>query len=234
MKIFAGILLSSIALGSTNLSAAQDVGVGVKAGTLGYGADFSMTITKTINARVSLTALSIDSQAETITVGDSSDQGTVNATADIDFGSSALLFDWHVFDGTFHLTAGLIRADIGVDFRGTLNDDFIINGQAVSVDDINGQITGEVILSDSYKPYIGLGWGRKASADSGFSFSAELGIAYVDPEVRLNATVNPSAASLITQAELDARLDEAQDSANNDLADLDIWPVLSIGVNYAF
>lgn len=76
----------------SNLNAA-DVGVGVKAGTLGYGADFSVTLTKTINARVSLTSLNIDSQAETVTVGDSSDEGSINSTADIDFGSSALLFD---------------------------------------------------------------------------------------------------------------------------------------------
>jgi hypothetical protein len=41
MNIYAGMLLSSIALGASNLNAA-DVGVGVKAGTLGYGADFSV------------------------------------------------------------------------------------------------------------------------------------------------------------------------------------------------
>jgi hypothetical protein len=230
MKIFAGILLSSITLGATNVNAA-DVGVGVKAGTLGYGADFSVTLAKSINARISLTTLSIDSQAETITVGDASNEGTINTSADIDFGSSALLFDWHVFDGTFHLTAGIVKADIGVNFSGSLSDSFTIDGQEVSVSDISGPITGEIKVSDSYKPYIGLGWGRKAAADSGFSFSAELGAAFVDPEVRLNGTL---AGSRITQAELDARLDAARNSAKNDLADLKIWPVASIGVNYAF
>lgn len=232
MKIYASVLISSVALGASNLNAA-DIGVGAKVGTLGYGADFSVSLTKTINARVSLTTLNIDSQAETVTVGDSSNEGTINAKADIDFGSSALLFDWHVFDGTFHLTAGLIKADVGATLRGILNDDFIINGQVVTPTDINGGVvTGDITVSDSYKPYIGVGWGRKAAVDSGFSFSAELGIAYVDPEVNLNATVNP--ASVYTQAELDALLKEAQESADNDLADLNIWPVLSIGVNYAF
>ena len=233
MKLLAGIPLILMTLGSYNLNAA-DVGVGAKVGTLGYGADFSVTLTKTINARLSLTTLSIDTQTETVTVGDSTNQGTINATADIDFGSSALLFDWHVFDGTFHLTAGLMKADVSADLRGILNDEFTINGQTVTVNDISGPITGNITVSDSYKPYIGIGWGRKAAADSGFSFSAELGVVYVDPEVRLNATVNPAAVSGITQAELDARLNEAQDSADNDLADLDLWPVISIGVNYAF
>jgi hypothetical protein len=233
MKIYAGILLSSIALGASNLNAA-DVGVGVKAGTFGYGADFSVSLTKTINARVSLTTLDVDSQTETVTVGDSTDQGTIDATADIDFGSSGLLIDWHVFEGTFHLSAGLVKADIVGNFRGALIDGFTINGQPVAVDDILGPMTGDITMSDSYKPYIGLGWGRKAAADSGFSFTAEIGVVYVDPEVNLNATVNPAAASGITQAELDALLKETQESVDNDLADLNVWPVLSIGVNYVF
>lgn len=230
MKILAGVLLSSLALGSYSLNAA-DFGVGVKAGTLGYGADFSVSVTRTINARVSLTTLSIDSQSESVTVGDSTNQGTINATADIDFGSSALLFDWYVFDGAFHLTAGMVKADVSASLRGTLADDFSINGNVVDPSDIvGGVITGDITVSDSYKPYIGLGWGRKAAADPGFSFSAEIGVALVDPEVNLRATASAPA----NQANLNQQLQDAQASADNDLADLNIWPVLSIGINYAF
>jgi hypothetical protein len=232
MKIFTKIILTSIVLGTSTLHAA-DFGVGVKGGTLGYGADFSVTLNESINARVSLTTLSIDSESETVTFGDTSNAGSVIAKADIDYGSSALLFDWHVFDGTFHLTAGLVKADIAVNLKGSLSNDFIINGKAVNVNDIDGElITANVTLSDSYKPYLGLGWGRKAAADSGFSFSAELGVAYLDPSVDLNATVSLGAG--ISQSELDARLNEAAQSAKNDLADLNVFPVVSIGVNYAF
>jgi hypothetical protein len=65
VKIHVDMLLSSIILGGD----AADFGVGVKAGTLGYGADFDITLTKTINARIRLTNLKTDPQAETITVG---------------------------------------------------------------------------------------------------------------------------------------------------------------------
>jgi hypothetical protein len=179
-----------------------------------------------------LTTLDADSESETVTVGDSSNEGTINVAVDIDFGSSALLFDLHVFEGTFHLTAGLIKADIGVDFSGTLSDSFITNGVQVNVSDLEGGlITGDITVSDSYKPYIGLGWGRKAAAGSGFSFSAEIVVALVDPEVNLNATASGVGLS---QDDLDAALNDAEKSAANDIADLDLWPVLSIGVNYAF
>jgi hypothetical protein len=56
MKIFTKIILTSIVLGASTLHAA-DFGVGVKGGALGYGADFSVTLTKNINAQVSLTTL---------------------------------------------------------------------------------------------------------------------------------------------------------------------------------
>jgi hypothetical protein len=38
----------------------------------------------------------------------------------------------------------------------------------------------------------------------------------------------------LTQAELDDRIKEIEDDTNDDLSDLEAWPVLSIGVNYAF
>jgi hypothetical protein len=42
-------------------------------------------------------------------------------------------------------------------------------------------------------------------------------------------------SSVITgQAGLDTSLNEAENTANSDFVDLTIWPVLSIGVNYAF
>jgi len=232
MDTFSRILLIAVIFWVSNLNAAV-VGVGVKAGTLGYGADFSVALNDTVNARVSLTTLSIRNESEAIIIGDTI-KGTLDIIADVDFGSSALLFDWHVFDGAFHLTAGLKKADIAVKFKGTLRDTFVVDGQTVSVNDINGQITGDILLSDSYEPYIGIGWGRKALFGSGLSFSAEIGIVYLDPVVSLNSTVNPAATSGITQAELDKRLNDAQRSADNELSNLDFWPVLSIGVNYAF
>jgi hypothetical protein len=231
MKIFAGILLSSIALGSTNLSAAQDIGVGLKMGTVGAGVDLSITITNTLNARVSLSSLPLDSRSESITIGDDFDEATIDATMDVKFGSSALLVDWHVFDGTFHLSTGLINVDVGGGFIGDLSGgSFTSGGETINSADI-GVISGSLTLSDSYQPYIGLGWGRKAAADSGPSLSIEVGVALLDPKLDLNATSSGGGSS---QAEIDAALSSAESSSSSALTDLSIWPILSIGLNYAF
>lgn len=235
MKTRAGILFSVLALGAFNLNAADtNFGVGVKAGTMGYGADFTVTVTKTINARLSLTSFEFDDKNETFIVGDASDNGTIDVILEADIGANALLLDWHVFDGTFHLTAGLVKNNGNVIFTGTLRDDFVINGQAVSTSDITGAMNGKVTLGESYEPYIGIGWGRKASAEGGLSVSFEMGVALLDPKVDFNATVNTGGANGLSQAELDSRLQSAENDANDDISDFETYPVISLGINYAF
>ena len=213
---------------------ALDFGVGVKAGTLGAGVDLSVALTQTINARIAFTSFKIDSESEIVTIGDDSNQGQLDARLDADYGANALLFDWYVFDGTFHLTAGMVKNNGKATLTGTLLDDFVIDGQAVAPGDINGNISGSVSLGDSYQPYLGIGWGRKASNDPGLSLSAEIGVALLDPAVVLNASVQAGGTNGLSQQELDDRLNAAQRDAEADLDELELFPVLSLGLNYAF
>ena len=212
---------------------ALDIGVGVKAGTLGAGVDLSVALTPTINARVSLTAVNIDDLNETITVGDAGSSGDINATMNFDFGASSLLFDWYVFDGTFHLTAGMMKNNGKVAFSGALLTGIVVDGLALDPADISGNISGNIGLGDSYQPYLGIGWGRKADDNPGLSLSIEIGVALLDPNSDLSATV-ASTGTTLNQAELDARINSAENDINNDLSLLEAWPVLSIGLNYAF
>ena len=218
----------------THNASAVDVGVGFKAGTLGTGVDLSIALTKTINARISLTSIDIEGENETIEVGDSGATGDLDAELDFDFGATALLFDWYVFDGTFHLTGGLVRNDSKLSFSGALQGNIVVDGEPLDSSDINGDITGDISLGESFQPYIGVGWGRKAGIEPGLSVSVELGVALLDPSANLDADVNVAGSNSLTQAELDDRIKEIEDDANDDLSDLEAWPVLSIGVNYAF
>lgn len=224
--LFTGLLLL---LPSAN---AIEVGVGVKAGTLGVGPEITVALTKTINARVSVTSLDVDSESETVEVGDTGATGNIDARLGFDFGAKSLLFDWHVFDGTFHLTAGLMKNDTKLSFKGALQDTITIDGEVLTSDDINGDITGDISLGDSFQPYVGVGWGRKAGDGGGLSLSVELGVAMLDPTTDLDAELG--AASGLTNEELRTRLDSIEDDAEKDLDLVDAWPVLSIGINYAF
>ena len=212
---------------------AVDWGLGVKAGTVGIGLDISLALTPTVNARLSLTNIDIEDQNETITVGDTV-QGDLDTTLNFDYGATALFFDWYVFDGTFHLTAGMMKNNGKVAFSGVLQDTITLNGQTLSGDDIQGAIGGNISLGNSFQPYLGVGWGRKAGYDPGFSLTVDLGVALLDPGVNLNAQISGSATSTKTQEQLDNDLRQLETDAESDLSQLEAFPIIALGLNYAF
>ncbi len=211
---------------------ALDFGVGVRAGTTGAGVDLSIALTQTVNAR--LTMGKIDQEVSEVIELDGSNSGSIDTNLALDFGSVAILFDWYAFDGIFHATAGFMKNDSKAVMHGTiLGDTVVFNGQTydVSNDFVTPSMGGEVGLADSFEPYLGIGWGRKAGNDAGFSVSFEMGVALISPSVSLTA---PVAVDPAIQDDLDANVKAAEQSANDDLSDLEIWPVVTLGVNYAF
>jgi hypothetical protein len=228
-SIFAGLAL----LATTSVHA-YDFGVGVKAGTLGAGAELSMTLTQTINARLALTSVNVNYD-DTLDIDDGDNVATVDASLDLDFGASALLFDWYVFDGTFHVTAGAIKNSSSINLVGTLTDSTVtFNGQSYNVNDfVDPTMTGKISMGSSVQPYLGIGWGRKADDDPGFSVSFEVGVVLLDPTVELTAPqLNTGTPS--DQETLNNNVKEAETAAEDELSALKAWPVISLGLNYAF
>ncbi len=223
-----GLLLVS---GNAN---ALDVGVGAKAGMLGVGVDVSVALTDTINARLSTSSYDVGSESDTVEVGDTGNTADLDADVDLDLGATGVLFDWYVFDGTFHLTAGLMQNNSELSIDSSLTGDIVVDGEALSSSDINGGIDGKLKFGDSVQPYVGVGWGRKAGREPGLSFTAEVGVLFLDPSVDLDANVNAGGTNSLNQTELDDRLAGVERDAEDDLADFEIWPVLSLGLNYAF
>jgi len=227
-------LMGMLLMGSTSVNA-LDLGFGVKAGTAGFGGEVSVALTQTINARISLTSVDIDDFDETLTVGDDGAEGDIDAVMSFDFGANALLFDWYVFDGTFHVTGGFLKNNGKIDFSGQLVSGSIeIDGQPIDASDIDGDLGGSISAGESYEPYLGIGWGRKADDNPGLSLSVELGIALLDPKAELRATLDSGSTNFVDQDELNATLDQMEDDINSELSALEAFPILSVGLNYAF
>lgn len=193
---------------------ALDFGIGAKAGINGVGLDLTVGLTKTINLRFAAAQVSIDDEEESVTVGDDGAEGDIDAELEFDFGSNAIMLDWHVFNGGFRVTGGMFKHTGAVDLSGNLQSDIVVDGQPLATDDL-GEINGEVSLSDSYQPYIGIGWGRGAGGKGGFSFSADLGVALLDPSVDLDADVRAGTNGL-SQAELNRRLADLESDAEDE------------------
>ena len=213
---------------------AVDVGIGAKAGINGIGLDLSVGLTKNLNLRLSGTSVDIQGEEETVTVGDPGFEGDVEADLDFDYGATAVFLDWHVLGGGFRLTAGMYKNNGAAKLTGVLQDNIVVDGQPLDTTDlVDAKLGGEVSLGDSYQPYLGIGWGRGAGGKGGFSFSADLGVAIVDPSVDFTATV-AAGGNFANQAELDATLRDLEKDAEKELNDLELWPVAAIGINYAF
>lgn len=213
---------------------AIDVGVSAKTGLNGIGLDFSVAISENVNARISYASIDIEGEEETVEVGDDGAEGDLDAELDFDYGSTALFIDWHVFGGGFRLTAGMFKNNGSADFSGVLQSAIQTDGENLDPSDIDGSIGGSVSLSDSFQPYIGVGWGRGAGGDGGLSLSFDFGVALLDTDVDFDANVSAGGVNALDQSELDSRLNTLESDAEADLEDLELWPVLAVGVNYAF
>lgn len=148
---------------------AVDFGIGAKAGITGVGLDLTVGLTKTINLRLAAARVDIDDEEETVSVGDDGNEADIDAELEFDFGSNAILLDWHVFNGGFRVTAGMFKHTGGADFSGQLQGNIVVDGQPLATDDL-GSIDGEVKLSDSYQPYVGIGWAAARAARADYRF----------------------------------------------------------------
>ena len=217
-------------------SAAQalDFGVGAKVGINGVGLDLSVGLTKNINARISVAGIDIEGEEDSITVGDDGSQADLDYDIDFDYGANALFIDWHVFGGGFRVSAGMLKNNGSAEGTSTLQGAIEIDGQPLDPTDINGGIGTDVSLGESYQPYTGIGWGRGAGGDGGFSFSFDAGVALLDTSVDFDAEANAGGTNGLSQGELDSILRGLEKDAQGELDDFELWPVLALGVNYAF
>jgi hypothetical protein len=142
----------------------------------------------------------------------------------------AALLDWFPMRGGFRVTVGLSANDSRGDFTGSPS-----TGSTLDI----GDATVAVGPADSYTvrvalpsamPYLGIGWGH--SPARGWGFHADLGLLIGKPKV--TGALSPSLSAKIAAAGLDPQteLDRELQSVSDSIADVDAYPVVSIGVSY--
>ncbi len=211
------ILVRSLALSGllvAGTAAADGFGLGVKAGTLGLGVEGTFGLSQRVNLRVGVNdySYSMDETASGI-----------RYDAELDLSSGALLLDWHPFAGTFRLSAGLMHNKNALHLKATPTTNQTIGGNTYTPAQI-GTLTGDVTFKKS-APYAGIGWGNAASPGR-FGLSFEIGALFQGkPDVTLRAS-----SGLVSQVDLGAE----EQQAEADLADFDVYPVISLGLSFRF
>ena len=200
------------------------IGATAKIGTLGYGLEVIVPVFQDqLNVRAGLNTFSYDYD------DDSNDSGQdLTYRGDLKLNSLPLLLDWHPFKGSFRLTTGLVFNSNEISATATCEQASCEFGDTIF--DANTLGTTKLLVDlGGTQPYLGLGFGNAVSSEGGFSFAFDLGVVFQDVKV----SVTPSANC---QADPVCRNEVAQETAelNDDVKDFDLYPVISLGLNYKF
>ncbi|MCS7101711.1 MAG: hypothetical protein NZL99_08460, partial [Burkholderiaceae bacterium] len=170
-----------VGLGCAGNAAAQ--ALAARAGTTGFGADFSLSLAQQFGLRGTLYGGS---------VSDRTTESGIRYESKVRFGTAMALADFFPGAGRFRLSAGLAYNDNRIDLTardgggGTVE----IGANTYNLSDV-GPVTGRVRF-DRVNPYIGLGWGNAArSFGPGLFFSGDIGLMRVKPKVSLSANCRP-------------------------------------------
>lgn len=199
------ILLAAL-MAATSAPAFAGTDIEAHLSTLGYGLGVGFQATDSIVARVGFNQFS-----KTY----STTSGSVNYNGNLKLSSADLLADWHLFGGVTHLTAGMVYNNNKVEL--TSAGQYTINGNTY-----NGTMSSTVSFRKA-SPYLGFGWSGQAK-NKGLSFNSDFGILFQGKPKSTVAASGVSAADLAT----------AQNDLDNSLKNFRYYPVISIGIAYAF
>ncbi len=212
-------------LGFTSTSARAETGIGLRAGTMGLGVDFDISLLEKLNFRLGYNGLNVNK--------DVSDTD-VNYDGEIKISSFSGLLDWHVAGGGFRLTGGLVGSGPKINVVGAPSGGTYDLGNNTYTASQIGSLRGEIKLGNSAAPYLGVGWGNAVSTKHRVSFLFDLGLIYGgEPDVALTAICGagvpaPTCAQL--QVDVQREIQELKD----DVSTIRWYPVISFGIGVRF
>ena len=213
------LILAAI-LSALTLPAYADPTVNGKISTLGLGAEAVFSMTKSVDARIGLNTFKYGLNKTTT----SSNGLTTNFNADLNLQNLQAMADWHPSEGSFRVSGGIVYN----------NNNFTMTAQPsagnISIGGVNyavqaGQSVNATVDFNKVAPYLGIGWGRTPK-NTGLSFTSDIGIMY-QGSPNGNVTTNIAGVAPADVSKANADLKDALKSFN-------IYPVLSIGVGYAW
>ena len=217
IKSLSGILLCATlyAFSPTNANA-DGFGIGANAGTLGVGVEAAMSLVPNhLNFRLGANRFTYNLD---YTFDD------IRYDSEVDLNTQSALLDWHIFGGSFRLTAGAFRNRNAISATGMPTTNVTIGDVVYTPAEV-----GTLSAAVSFKPsasYLGIGWGNAVGKNKRLGFTIDLGVLFQDaPDVTLTAT-NPA----VSQADL--RQEEANIEA--DIEHFDTYPVISLGLTFQF
>ena len=196
--------------------------LGPKIGTTGIGLDLTFGITRFVNLR---SGFNYGSFTWSTGLGD------VDYDMDIDLISVPLLVDIHPFANHFRISGGLyIQPGSKAAIEGTPSTATQI-GAHVYAPEVIGTITGDIDVSSTITPYLGIGFGNSVGEDQLLTFMVDFGVIFQTYDVSLTSNGAGMTTKLDTFRK-DLVLEE--ENVQSDMDNFKIFPVLTFGITYHF
>ena len=221
--ILTAVLLVPLSGITQLVHADEGLGLDVKIGTMGVGAEISASLIPHTRLRAGINYLIWEFDS---TIGD------IDYTFEPQFNSISALFDIHPFGGAFFLSGGAYFNNNTVGVEGSLPpENFPAQYQSFNFLSDFVSVTGDVEFNP-VAPYIGLGW-RSNSNETGWGIGVDLGVLYQGaPDVtnlRINAPVDVNDV-----AEVQQFLKEQEQEIEDELSVFQWYPVASLLLTYHF
>ena len=194
--------------------AQADGSLGVRAGTLGLGLEFSYPISQRIGVRLN---------ADSYNYSRTFNQDGIDYDGKAKLKTGSLLLDWYPFANNFRISAGPMYNGNKLGLSTPMTTLTINNNT------YQAALDGEVVFK-KYVPYAGIGYGRPIG--TGLSLTFDLGVVFQGtPTATLNGTCSPAPACTATfQSDLKAQ----EASLNDSIKDFRYYPVITLGLAYTF
>jgi len=162
----------------------------------------------------------------------------IDYDAEVTLGGAALLLDWHPFAGGFRVSTGLAITAFDIGLEADTNGEYEIGDHTYTG---NPHLDADIDYAP-IAPYFGIGWGRAFDA-SGWAMTFELGVLLLgDPSVTLDASGRVSSPDInggnpfdvASSAQFQQDLERERQQLEDDIDDFTFYPVLNLGVSYAF
>ncbi len=187
--------------------------------TLGGGLEVGVPLTEKYDVRLGFNQFKFSTNQNS---------GGLAYKGDLKLSSVGALVDWRPWSGVAHLTAGLVFNGNKFALSATTNPGSSYTFNGATYTSAGGDTLASSVEFNKTVPYLGIGWSGNPK-HKGFSFSSDLGIMFQgSPKASVTATGAWGGANIAQMTT------DAQNQLNTDLKNFKFYPVLSLGMAYAF
>lgn len=211
------LFLSLSLLSSAAFAEKGDRAISGKLSTLGAGLEYTHGINEKLNVRAGFYGASTDENFE---------EDGIDYKGDLSMQNYKVVADYHPWKSGFRVTGGALYANNEISLKAS-GDDLEIGDNTYDGVAMKGAISQEGLA-----PYVGIGWDKASQKKHGWSFSVDAGLAFsLDVDASLSRDGNCPIADCST---LDADIQKEENTLKDDVSDLDMFPVVSIGLSRSF